>query len=197
MSTASHVNTHVTNMTAAAAARNYYNEHPEELQTKASSIRAFARGAISGLGTGTLMSIIVAGVLAAGTLFTGGLATFGMAAFLTPLMSTAAIMIPATAIFSGFMGAKNNLSNKSSPMSVVPIPIAGTNAPAIYQSQEPSLETAEQAPAKNWVASASRAGGSQSRVQEILDKGMADKDRAAAILAAREASNAEPSQRLM
>ncbi len=168
---------------------NSFNTHQE----RPSATGSFVRGALSGAGTGALMSVIVAGVLAAGTLFTGGFAAFGMAAFLTPLMSTAAVMIPATALFSGLMGAKNSFSSKPSTTNIVPVPVAGTTAPVIYQSQEPSLDS-PQAPAKSWVAATGHGVESQNRIQQILDQGMADKDRAQAILAAREAASVEPTQ---
>jgi len=161
-------------------------------ETRPSKIGAFFRGALSGAGTGTLMSVIVTGVLA-----------IGGAAFFATLASTAAVMIPATALFSGAMAVKQamfdspNMNGAHREQTVIPVPVAGITTPVISQSQAAAHDTPDHTPTKNWVASTSREGDSQSRVQQILDKGMSAQDRATAILAARDAASAEPSQRLM
>jgi hypothetical protein len=200
----SHAGTHITNMTTVAAARNYYEKHPEELESKVSRIRAFAKGALSGAGTGTLMAGIVTLISPIIPWFTLSPITAPIVAtMLTTLATTAPLLILATALFSGVMAAKRAMSDapthdrRHNRDTMTIVPIAGLTAPMISQSQQAAPDTTEHAPTKNWVASTSREADSQSRVQQILDKGMSAQDRASALLAARDAASAEPSQRLM
>ncbi len=111
-----------------------------------------------------------------------------------------ALMTTATSLFSGVISAKRAMfdapeTHTSTRNTITPVPVAGLTAPMVSQSLD---NTPEQAPAKSWVAQTGREGDSQSRVQQILANGaLSDKDRASAILAAREAASTQDNQRLM
>lgn len=121
--------------------------------------------------------------------------------FLGTLAATAPMMILATSIFGGVMGVKRAMfdapSSARNQSTVIPVPVSGLSGPAVAVpsvAADQSLESAQ--PSRNWAASTGREADTQSRIQQIISQGsMSDKDRASAILAAREAAAAsEPAR---
>lgn len=157
-----------------------------QLQSKPSLLGSFTKGFLNGAGTGGLMMGIFQLVALTGLLH--GIAI--------PYMIG---MVVCTGLFSGVMAVKRDLDeNKEialaarsgvtprgrSPEAVVPVPVVGA---AVAADRAP-----EQA---QW---AERVGGaaSRDRVSQILANGsLSDKDRAAAILAERNAAQLAEAQR--
>lgn len=110
-------------------------------------------------------------------------------------------MVSATSIFGGVMGVKRTMfdapSSARNQATLIPVPVTGPSGPAVTVpsvSADQSLESAQ--PSRNWVASTGREADAQSRIQQIISQGsMSDKDRASAILAAREAAAASETAR--
>lgn len=154
-----------------------------ESQSRPSTLGAFFRGLAGGAFSGALMMGIITGL----TIATGG--TFiGWGAL--------AMMVSATGLFGGLMGIKRVLFDAphEAPASTtyVPVPVQGMSGPALAPTI--GFDGAEQqaAPTKSWVAQTGRGTDTQSRIQEILNRGdLNDRDRASAILAAREAADGQ------
>ncbi len=152
-----------------------------------SILSAFVKGAGSGIFSGGLMMSIL-----------GALSLIPGVA-LAPALPVALMIVGATGLFGGIMATKRILFDEPAAAreageTVMPIPTGAAGvamAPTLAaEADEPSA--AQDAPTKNWAASTGRSDGAQSRIQQILDNGsLSDKDRASAILAAREASSAE------
>lgn len=117
---------------------------------------------------------------------------------LTPLGWAGFFMISlATGLFGGVMAVKHSLfdqGEQGQAPTYIPVAVQGMSGPAIAPTVTPDMAP-EQASARSWTQSVGREGNTQNRVQEILANGsMNDKDRASAILAAREAELANPTQ---
>lgn len=155
-----------------------------------SAFGAFLRGSLSGAFSGALMTVIVGPL----TAFVGG------GALLAALGSTAAIMIPAAALFSGFMAVKHVMfdapahAREMNREAVVPVPVAGVSAPVIAPRMDSAPTPAQK---KNWVEKSGRGNdGAENRIREILNnRSLTDKGRASAIYAAREEAAAEQAAR--
>ncbi len=182
---------YITQMHINSAASSTLSDEEALRQSKSISSKtlSIAKGMLSGAASGALMMGILFGLS-----FIPGLA------FLAPGLLHGGAMVLATGMFGGVIAAKNAIfispeSYTAGRSTVIPVPIAGLTAPMVSQSLE---NAPEQAPTKSWVAQTGREGDSQSRVQQILANGaLSDKDRASAILAAREAASTQDNQRLM
>lgn len=182
-------------MARACAILSRMNESAPIPYERPSLIASFMRGALSSGFSGALMSGIVALVT---TML--GAAPFSLAVLGAAFTGAAPIMILTTALFGGVMAIRHALSGPSPAASgpglvPIPVPVQGIDAPAVpTPTLSPSVITADFAEApgqsgKNWAASVSQNGDAQSRIQQIIDNGaLSDKDRAGAILAAREAN---------
>ncbi len=150
-----------------------------------SALSAFMRGSMSGLFSGAVMMGILFAVS-----FIPGLAV------LAPHLLIASGMVLATGLFGGAMGLKRAMfdtphSTNNPNMIAMPLPTA--TSPTMAMDMTPSMDMADDAPStssnKSWVAQTGRGDDAQGRIQQILANGaLSDKDRASAILAAREAS---------
>ena len=153
-----------------------------------SVLSAFMRGGMSGLFSGVVMMGIV-------TL----LSPLFSVAMMTTLAS-APLMVLATTLFGGVMASKRALfdaPNRTSPNpndpNMIAMPLPAASSPTMAMDMAPSMDMADDAPStspnKSWVAQTGRGDDAQGRIQQILTNGsLSDKDRASAILAAREAS---------
>ena len=152
------------------------NEENSIPYERPSLIGSFFRGALSSAFSGALM----AGIVALVGPFFGVPATLVGALFL----------FTATGMFGGVMAVKRAVFDTPHPgayeapaQSYVPVPAIAGPAVGADLANEPEQ------PSKSWVAETSRNGDAQSRIQQILANGaLNDKDRASAILAAREAA---------
>ena len=156
-------------------------------EERPSLIGSFAKGALSSAMSGALM----AGIVSLVTPLIGGAFTF--AAVGTALATTAPLMIVATALFGGVMAIKRTMfdapSASSNESNFIPVPVAGISGPAVTPVISADMAPAADQPTKNWAASSGRDADTQNRIQQIIAQGtMSDKDRAGAILAAREAA---------
>jgi len=167
------------------------NESVTSYEQRPSATSAFVRGSMSGLFSGALMMGIV-------TLLSP---LFGATMMAT--LTSAPLMILATTLFGGVMASKNAIFHPSaasnrSPNDPALVAVPMVHAPSI--AAMPNMPVADQAPAAEneptWVARTGRDEAAQSRIQAILDNGaLSDKERASAILAARESSAAAPAAR--
>lgn len=149
--------------------------------TRPSKTGAFLKGLVSGAFSGALMVGIITGLS-----FAFGA---GMMGWPAALMLTAA-----PAIFAGIMNVKNVMfsepqiafapERRATDIAPVMVPIVAPSlAPSVSQDAAPD------APAKSWTA---QVNTNPDRIAQILHDGaMSDKDRAAAILAARDAAPAD------
>jgi hypothetical protein len=158
------------------------------MENRSSIVGSFFKGALSSAFSGALM----AGIVSLVTPMLGSSA-FTLAAVGTTLAATAPMMILATGLFGGVMGIKRAMfdapSASRSETNVIPVPVAGMSGPALAPSISADMAPQTDQPTRNWVASTGREGDAQSRIQQIISQGsMSDKDRASAILAAREAA---------
>ncbi|MDX2095538.1 MAG: hypothetical protein SFW64_06340 [Alphaproteobacteria bacterium] len=153
-----------------------------------SLIASFMRGALSSGFNGVLMS----GVMAVATVLLG-------IATLSSAFGAAPLVILTAALFGGVMAVKHTLSGPAHASTgpgfiPIPVPVQGINAPAVPtpalgQTISADIAEAPEQSGKNWAASVSQNGDTQSRIQQIITNGaLSDKDRAGAILAAREAN---------
>lgn len=155
-----------------------------------SFIGSFAKGAMSSALSGALM----AGIVSLVTPLLGSSA-FTLAAVGTAFTATAPLLILSTALFGGAMAIKRAMfdapiASRAEP-DFIPVPVAGMSGPALAPSISADMAPAADQPTKNWAASSGRDADTQNRIQQIIAQGtMSDKDRASAILAAREVASA-------
>lgn len=166
------------------------NESFFSLPQRPSILGSFFKGAMSNAMSGAIMATIV-------SFITPLFAVAGTATFLGTLGATAPLMILATGLFGGIMGIKRAMFDApyqaNHQPGIIPIPVSGITAPSVSVPVVSADLAAEQdRPSKNWVAETGRDASAYNRIQQIIANGaMSDKDRASAILAAREASTAE------
>lgn len=152
-----------------------------------SLVGSFFKGAMSSAMSGAMMSGIVALV----TPLLGG------AGIIATLTATAPLMILATGLFGGVMGIKRAMFDAphtaADSSTVIPVPVASVSGPAVsVPAISADMAAGQDQPTKNWVAETGGERNAQQRIQQIIVNGsMSDKDRASAILAAREASAAD------
>ena len=110
----------------------------------------------------------------------------------TTFLASATLVTLATGLFGGVMAAKRALFDApetaiNNQPSYVAVPVQGMGAPTL--APVVALDRAEQPATQSWVSKTGRDGQATSNIQQILDNGtLSDKDRASAILAAREAA---------
>ena len=147
-----------------------------------SALDAFMRGAGSGALSGTIMMGIIALLT---PLFVPTATLVG-----TLFSASVGMTILATTLFGGVMSTKHALfdaprATEEDVVAITTPTIAGqgmTVAPTIAMDESAQPQT-------SWVADTGRGEGAQTRIQQILANGAtSDKDRASAILAAREAA---------
>ena len=167
-----------------------YNDPMNERNTaeetmKPNPIRSFLGGLKSGIFSGAVMVGIYALIA------------------MTPLLG--ALTIPhaigimlLTSLFTGTMavlhGEKDAKTAAIAPATATVPVIAQTmgQSPAISMDAADDMATPSRRDGKSWTDSAGRSASSQSRIQQIVSDGsMGDKDRASAILAARDAASSE------
>lgn len=152
---------------------------------KPNPMKSFFSGLMSGLFTGAVMMGIYALVAATGLV--GGMAIPNIIG-----------MIAVTGLFTGTMAAmRGDKDAKATALvpatATVPV-IAETmgRAPQIAMDATDDMAAPSRRDGKSWTDSAGRSASSQSRIQQIVSDGsMGDKDRASAILAARDAASSE------
>ena len=153
---------------------------------QASSTGTFLRGFRSGaINSGVMLGIFSVIGFAASAIATGGLAAAAW-----PLGWTAAIITTlTTGIFSGAMGvkkAKETKAGKSPEAETRTAVLVPTRTPVLASSVD-LAESPEMELRNDWAVRTGRGANTQNAVQQILANGlMSDKDRASAILAARE-----------
>lgn len=156
------------------------------MENRSSIFGSFFKGAMSSAFSGALMAGIV-------SMVTPLISATAGVTFLGTFAATAPMMILATGIFGGVMGIKRAMfdapGNAKSTSTVIPVPVAGMSGPAVAPTINADLAQETDEPRRNWVASTSRESDTQNRIQHIIAQGsLSDKDRASAILAAREAA---------
>ena len=158
---------------------------------KSKPLASFLSGMMSGVFTGAMMMGIYALVaLTAPTLLTA----------MAPLHVIG--MIAVTGLFSGTMavihGHQHARSNAAkSNVSMVPVMIQQAMGPAANVAMDAADDMAspQRGDGKSWSETATRGSSNQSRIQQIIsNNAMSDKDRASAILAARDAATADMSR---
>lgn len=166
---------------------------------KPSAARAFFGGFGSGAFNGALMMGLFFGVAGAITLMTflpaGLVAAAASVVGSGHLLASAALTTLATGLFSGVMAAKHAVFDAPSTghgrahTDYVAVPTTGMASPALAPSVPSPDMVEETALTRSWVSQTGREQGAEARVQQILANGaMSDKDRAGALLAAREAA---------
>lgn len=158
-------------------------------------MQRFLKGAMSGAFSGAVMMGIV------------GIVSVAAPGFIAWSLGTAAAMVLCTSLFGGVMGAVRT-SSPSAPRDAGELSAVETLTPTIAQGHgvmpqvgmDAQPEAApEAAPArtdgKSWVDVAGKSAGTPSRLDSILADGtLSDKDRASAILAARESGGTQASR---
>jgi hypothetical protein len=144
-----------------------------------STLRIFGKGFLDGAFNGALMT----GIFALLSLPLGGIG-----------LVSAGIMVLAPAIFVGIMSVKQAMLDapkQTTGLNPASIPVA---SPAIAPSLTPTVmaDAPEQAPRKSWVTQTGQQPESN-RIQSIIRGALSDKDRASAILAARDAAASDTS----
>lgn len=154
---------------------------------KPNPMKSFFSGLMSGTFTGAMMMGIYALVS------------------LLPLISLPALTIPyaigmvlVTGLFTGTMaairGEKDAKATAADPgPNMAPLLIQDVGrSPQIAMDAADDMAAPSRRDGKSWTDSAGRSASSQSRIQQIVSDGsMGDKDRASAILAARDAASSE------
>jgi len=166
----------------------------EMTQERPSATAAFFRGFLTSAATGALMAGIFA-ALSMTSIF--GAPAAGIAWGVIALTTTA------TGLFGGLIAAKRALFDATEVAhhapTYVPVPVAGMSgpamAPAVSYDAPPDQPSPVEAANGRWADKVGR-DAPTTRVQQILANGsMSDKERASALLAARdEAANAPAAQ---
>lgn len=160
--------------------------------TRPSAIGTFFRGFLTSAVTGALMVTIFAGLAT--------LSVFGAAPFAWPHVALGTL---ATGLFGGLIAAKRAMfdgpeAGHHGP-SYIPVPVQGMSGPALAPAVSPDIApeeaAAERQPTRQWAPSVARYGDAANRIQQILNnRSLDDKNRAAALLAEREAQMAGTAQ---
>jgi hypothetical protein len=161
-----------------------------EYVNSSSLLGTFFKGAGSGAFSGGIMAGIMGGLSYVASI---AIPSLGLAFAAAPL----ALVVTGSALFGGVMAVKRSMETKSDvrEFAAPNRPSAAEEiTPAVAMSQTiPSPAMAEEAemaaaPTRSWAERTSASRPTDS-IRQILDNGaMSDKDRASAILAAREAS---------
>ncbi len=150
-----------------------------------SRLRIFSKGFLDGAFNGAIMM----GIFSAITMLVSGIAAFSLTAIF--------IGMATTSLFGGIMSVTQASRGDSNPQTssiqsvAIPVAMTPTVAPALASTVMP--DAPEQASTKSWVAHTGQPTDTN-RIQSIIDNGaMSDKNRASAILAARDAAAADNS----
>jgi hypothetical protein len=155
-------------------------------------ISRFFKGALSGAFSGAMMMGLVALIATAG-IFPG---------FQMMQLGGMAAMVTCTALFSGIMSVvRGGGESKARPSVTAEETLTPVISQSVGRAPSVNMDVAEDmAPAradgKRWTETAGRGRGTQTQIDAILENGaMSDRDRASAILAARELNSASEAAR--
>jgi hypothetical protein len=165
-------------------------------QSRPSATGAFFRGFGSGALSSSFMMGILYGVTKLATLIPALVPYAAALPALPVMLTTIGVSAIAIGLFSGTMAAKRALfdapsHDRRAHDSYVAIPTPGVGTPTIVPVMGQDVVPAQptQHTPSNWVEKSGRQVDAQTRIQQILaNQAMSDKDRASAILAARESS---------
>jgi predicted lipid-binding transport protein (Tim44 family) len=152
---------------------------------KANRLASFFSGMMSGGFTGAMMMGIYALV-----------ALTGLVTAMAPLHVLG--MIAVTSLFSGTMAAihgNQHARSNAAESNVAMVPVmmqAGGPSAHVAMDAADDMASPQRGDGKSWAETTTRGNSSQSRIQQIINNNaMSDKDRASAILAARDAATAD------